>query len=105
MSNYAWMITRDHLSEGDDNFTSEVGTQGPRNADLDLVRRLDAGEGKTFRMYDDDGELYYTGRQVVSDESAWDDEAVVAAPLDDFGAPGAGATLIRWNGHPEWEIG
>jgi len=40
-----------------------------------------------FRMFDDGGELYYEGFSI--DNSSFD-------PLDDFGAPNAGATEIKY---------
>jgi hypothetical protein len=93
---YAWRITRDILAEGDgDGFESEVGVTGPRNAPPELLTELDKGHGRAFRIYDDDGEHYYTGRIVFSDDEAGlGDEAF--GPLWDFGAPNAGATEIRY---------
>lgn len=56
--------------------------------DKDLVIR--------FRMYDDDGILYYEGRA---------DEDTSFEPLDDFGMPNAGCTYIKyWNDDEQkWE--
>lgn len=96
---YAWIITEDHLAEH--NSDSEVGVHGPRDVSDENVARLLKGEGDTFRMYDDDDELYYTGRLVVSGNLTHDDEVACFGPLDDFGMPNAGCTSIRWPGHPE----
>lgn len=53
-------------------------------------------EGWAFRMYDGDGELYYSGRLVVSGEATRDDEEAMFGPLQDYGTPNAGAVDIRW---------
>lgn len=102
---YAWMITKDHLFDGEGITGDEAGTSGPSNADPVLLERVRQGEGKTFRMWDDDGELYYTGRLITRADKYWGFEQIMAAPLDDFGTPNAGCTLIKWHGHPEWTIG
>lgn len=52
------------------------------------MKELKAGEGQRFRMYDDDGELYYDGR-IVGDYDGFE-------PLDDFGMPNVGCTNIRY---------
>lgn len=49
-----------------------------------------------FRMYDDDGYLYYEG---VSDDSETEDGF---APLDDYGMPNAGCTEIRYLRDGKW---
>jgi len=81
---YAWIIDGDDISEGQD-----IGTIGPFSAPKELVDRLNAGEGKAFQMFDDDGERYYTGRIV----GAYDE----LEPLDDFGTPNAGAVHIKYD--------
>ncbi len=103
MATYAWRITVDNLVEAgtSDPEESEVGVTGPRDAPAELLARLDRGEGHTFRMYDDDGILYYTGKAVWRDD-AGDHEDHLVGPLRDFGSPNAGAVLIRWHGKPDW---
>lgn len=104
----AWTITRDHLEDADQ--TGSKWTSGPSNISERQSAMLTAGaplvdgyERHVFRMYDDDGILYYTGRAVFPAEAqAFSDEPLVA-PLYQFGAPDAGATLITWQGHPDWE--
>lgn len=97
MSSYAWIITRDHLNEADPEFwnnsegRSDVGTIGPRNATPEQIAALESGKGETFRMYDDDGELYYTGLFLGDSRS---EDAL--GPLDDYGTPNAGCTEIRF---------
>lgn len=117
-SGYAWIITKDHLAECEGHESTdgpignvvycdgscnrgEAGITGPSTATEEDLARLKAGKGDTFKMYDDDGELYYTGRLVVSGETTHDDEEACIGPLDDFGMPNAGCTEIRWPGHPE----
>jgi hypothetical protein len=90
-STYAWIITRDYLAEEDGGLMPEKGTTGPRDAPDAMLAQLAAGEGTPFRLYDDDGELYYDGRLIGDSES---EDAF--GPLDDFGRPNAGATEIRY---------
>lgn len=90
---YAWTITKDTLADPNDKpgtNLNAVGVIGPRNTDKtheEIVK-----EGKAFRMYDDDGELYYEGR-IMGEYDGFE-------PLDDFGTPNAGATEIKY-----WENG
>ena len=119
MSNtkHAWIITEDSLyeslkSDETDNsvptFTNEAGTSGPHNAPVTLLNGL--GDPMSdiyrasyeFRMYDDDGELYYIGR-LASIDAEPDNDALMA-PLYDFGGPNAGAVLIKYRNHPKWTI-
>lgn len=105
---YAWLITKDHTADEDDEpgtNANAIGITGPSTATPEDLARLEAGEGDTFEMYDDDGEKYYTGRLVVSGELTHDDEEACSGPLDDYGTPNAGATEIRWPGHPDRNIG
>lgn len=80
---YAWLITRDCVSEGKDK-----GTIGPRGCTL--TSEEITAVGIRFRLLSDDGELYYEGLY-----SGPDDETLFA-PLDDFGMPNAGATTIQY---------
>lgn len=106
---YAWTITRDHLATADE--TGDKWITGPCDVTNAQIAMLTAGaplaegyERHIFRMYDDDGELYYTGRAVFrADDVPTHDEAV-SAPLLDYGAPAAGASRITWHGHPGWEV-
>lgn len=105
MAEYAWLITKDHLFDGATNQTAnpewqmpdEAGTTGPSDATPEQLAALADNQGHVFRMYDDDGILYYSGR-MVGDPSEYSD-----GPLRDFGGPNAGAVLIKWAGHPEWD--
>ena len=90
MSKYAWTITKD--SDNDE----AVGTIGPNDATPEQVTSLNEGNGETFKMFDDDGELYYTGK-IIGDYDGFE-------PLDDFGTPNAGATEIKYkNKEGKWE--
>lgn len=92
---YAWIIDQEHL--GDE--PGAVGRQGPRDADLALIALLDSGEGEAFRILDDDGELYYSGRIVFASPCGDEDDL---APLHDFGGPNAGATEIQYCESGTW---
>lgn len=54
------------------------------------------GYTNAFRMYDDDGELYYSG---------WAKPDTEFDPLEDFGTPNAGCTSISYYSHTKliWE--
>ena len=82
MSKYAWIITEDKI------FGEDVGIKGPRLIDTKLEKLLKAREGTEFKMFDDDGGLYYAGK-IVGDFGGFE-------PLDDFGMPNAGCTSIAY---------
>lgn len=81
---YGWKITHDYLDNG-----AAVGIVGPRGISDEDRLGLDRGRGHRWRMYDDDGELYYAGL-FVGDPADW------FGPLDDFGEPAAGAVRIDY---------
>jgi hypothetical protein len=89
MSSYAWVITRDHISEPP---ACDAGTQGPRDATATQLQAASKA-GTPFKMYDDDGILYYEGRCWSEDGTDSEDGF---GPLDDFGTPNAGCTEIRY---------
>lgn len=95
----AWIITKDHLSDGPADEFNRVGFEGPRNAPESLLAQLRKGGGHHFRMYDDDGILYYEGRATWS---ATDVEEGAYGPLGDLGMPDAGCVRIDYTGHPEF---
>ena len=90
MSAYAWIVTADHIFDPEFDTRPVVGVMGPSTAPEALIEGPQAGAGEPFSMYDDDGEHYYDGR-IIGDFEGLE-------PLDDFGAPYAGATEIRING-------
>lgn len=114
MANYAWMITRDFLADGE-HITSEEGVIGPSDASDIQIQSLKSGLAGhyRFRMYDGDGELYYEGwiifkyglaGEVKIDARDGIPYPIVVAgipeegfgPLDDFGRPNAGCVEIRY---------
>lgn len=104
---YAWIIDTDHIASTDEpegTNCNAKGLMGPRAADKTLIEALKAGKGLQFKMYDDDGELYYTGRG-IADKDDQESEDFCYGPLGDFGTPNAGAVLIKWTNHPEWNCG
>jgi len=78
---YAWVIDKNYV----DDFEN---VSGPSGAEKLLMDKLRAGDGQKFRMFDGDGELYYTGR-VVGEFEGFE-------PLDDYGMPNAGCTEIHY---------
>lgn len=81
---YRWMITKDHVFNPECDWHSRIGIEGPHNPYEGFENR------STFKMYDDDGELYYEG--VIFGKYDGDE------PLYDFGMPNSGCTKIRLNG-------
>ncbi len=100
-ADYAWIIDIDHLpdlcSPEGTNYNA-VGVRGPHDAGDNALCTLADGFGEQFRIYDDDGELYYTGR-IAGDYEGFE-------PLDDFGGPNAGATDIKYLNKKtgKWEL-
>lgn len=83
-----WTVTHDYL---DDKPASVVG---PHNATMTSEQIATHPDRVAFRMYDDDGELYYRGFLVGDD---------LHAPLDDYGMPNAGCTSIKVLEKGKWE--
>lgn len=97
MSSYAWIITwcdRELFNPAD-----TIGAIGPREVTFEqeeLLRMAAAAGGKHFRMYDDDGTLYYEG-WIIGDHEGFE-------PLDEFGTPDGGASEIHYrNDEGTWE--
>jgi hypothetical protein len=85
---YRWIITRDHLAEpGTTQGTNQnaVGVVGPHDASEEIT-----DNEAEFKIFDSDGELYYTGKLFGEYEGF--------EPLDDYGRPNAGASEIHING-------
>jgi hypothetical protein len=114
-TNFAWVITTDHLYKAHETLYKEIniaddsGKVGPSEAPDSLTEFLTQGMDSdksvktyTFRMYDDDGILYYTGKLATYADKPSDD--ALLAPLADFGKPNAGAVLIKYHGHSEWTM-
>lgn len=105
---HAWIISTEHSAITDSGRNEKGGTMGPRRAPKELQQALlenttPVGFSRfVFRMYDDDGILYYTGTLITDDPG---DEEACYAPLGDYGTPNAGAIEIRYAGHPEMDCG
>lgn len=100
---YGWIITTDHIadaSEPEGTNSNAKGVKGPHNLDPAIEAQLDAGKGRAFRIKDDDGELYYTGRIITPREEVGGE--MDFAPLDDFGKPNAGAVEIWYRINNKW---
>ncbi len=87
---YGWLI---NSATEDVDDQDAVGTLGPGNIGGPMIDKLRAGEGSRFRIFDDDGILYYEGRGLACRG---------LEPLEDFGTPNAGATRIDWQEGPTW---
>lgn len=81
---YGWIITWANHEFLD---IEEVGTMGP--SDVTFTAEELKAKGRYFKMYDDDGEHYYSGYLLGGDGFE---------PKDDFGEPNAGCTEIRYKG-------
>jgi len=95
---YGWIIDVDMIKDDGakpGTNANATGLTGPRDISPEHERLLKEGAGTKFRMKDDDGEVYYTGRIIGRDRSF--------DPLDDFGTPNAGATSIEYLEQGEWE--
>ena len=88
---YGWIIDHDHLFANDPSYNA-AGTIGPQNipAGYQQTLRTNRAAGNAFRIYDDDGVKYYSGRYLGPDA----DE--MFGPLNDFGQPNAGAIRIDY---------
>ena len=86
-----WTITKD-LTDGCGEPSAE-GVVGPSGAKLSASEIMSHPKAKDFRMYDDDGVLYYEGTLLGNNEFA---------PLDDFGGPNAGCTRIDVLENGKW---
>jgi len=69
---------------------------GPNKVSKELFEQLKKGEGKEFRMLDDDNKVYGQGK-IIGEETGFE-------PLDDYGTPGLGCTQIQYkNDKNKWE--
>lgn len=100
---YAWMIDTDKIADPEEEApcnSNAVGMMGPRDAPQELLDMLKKGIGRRFKMYDDDGELYYEGIiLVVEDINDIPTDSLSETyfgPLQDFGTPNAGAVHIKY---------
>ena len=96
-----WAITKVISSSLDQD---EIKNWGPRNTKF--TREEIETKGVSFRMFDDDGELYYEGKffdPSMESPDSLGEEAF--KPLDDFARPNAGCTEIRYKNSKtnKWE--
>jgi hypothetical protein len=97
-SEYAWIVNYDHLDH------ERVCVIGPHNCteaqrEILMHPRTNSDKLAKFRIYDDDDELYYSGYFLGDAESEF-----AFGPLDDYGAPNAGAVYIQYEtASGEWE--
>lgn len=89
--NYEWWITRDHLWREGDSTPNRADVSGPYGAHHSMLEIVQAG--RKFRMRDDDRILVYEGWMAVFGD---DSEVTGFEPLDDFGMPDAGCTIIEY---------
>jgi hypothetical protein len=82
---YGWIITAVHDDED-----YGPGKKGPRDITPEIEDQLDHGQGLLFQMLTDDGELIYEGRYIGPDDET------LFAPLDDYGEPNYGCTVIKY---------
>ena len=90
-----WTITKDHIADPGAKQPSNanaVGIVGPRSSTLTAEQIIAHPQGRKFCMKDGDGDVYYEGIMVITNDGD-DDEF---GPLDDFGRPNAGATDIEY---------
>lgn len=92
----AFIIDKDHIADPEarpGTYNNAVGLVGPRSYEGDGMELT-----IPFRMRDDDRELYYEGRVdlLTYEENPFQ-------PLDCFGEPNAGATIIEYkDAHGQW---
>lgn len=87
---YGWIIDKDFIDGTD------AGIMGPSDISPLIRVKLLSGQGRKFRMLDDDGEVYYNGRVIGDLDDGGD-------PLTDFGGPNAGCTLYEERIDGCWE--
>lgn len=85
-----WRITKDNLADPKD----KPGTNSNAVGLTSTIFRDIVPLPHKFRMLDDDGEVYYEG--FCNRESF--------QPLDDFGMPNAGCTMIEYQNNGKWEL-
>ena len=92
---YKWIITKDHTANPEDKPGTNMNAVGVSYSETDSDGFVTLINKTEFRMYDDDKNLYFEGF-IYGDFDGFE-------PLDDFGAPKAGATTIflfeknKWN--------
>ncbi len=96
-----WTITIDNQADKGakpGTNANAVGIVGPSGATMTHEEIKTHPRRLTFRMLDDDKEVYYCGYAVAED--ALDDPF---SPLDDFGMPNAGCTELQYLEDGAWK--
>lgn len=106
---YAWKLTYDHLDHVRDDTAGPYGINPALEARLDTAIKMgreryyreNSGDDRSplvawFKIYDDDGVIYYTGVRTGVESDAFFRSEEGFEPLDDYGTPNAGATEIRY---------
>jgi hypothetical protein len=100
-----WTITKDHIKEEGEpegSYQNARTIVGPRNATLSHEEIVAHKDGQKFRLYDDDGNLYYDGVLVdCEDDEDYGDEGIFR-PLNEFGTPNAGAVILKVKEGRKW---
>lgn len=89
-----FIITQDKVS---DQGESQVGHVITRGLQPELHDRLGRGEGKRFRLLDDDGIVYFHGKCIATDEGSEEE----FFPLE-WASWYAGATEIQYKERYRW---
>ena len=79
-----WIITKDHIEDG---AAVDTGSSRWEEEAKEWWNNYKDHLPVRFKMYDDDGELYYEGRMEIEDFH----------PLDDFGMPNSGCTELWYS--------
>lgn len=85
-SKYSWLITWNNLD------CKKTQITGPSNCDEKEALKLELHpHAKSFKMYDDDGEHYFTGKYLGPDGEQ------MFGPLDDFGRAYGCTEIWYWD--------
>jgi len=91
-----WTITKDHFADQNARPATNcnaAGIVGPRGATMTAEEIVGNANRTAFKMYTDDKELVYEGYLVGDNEFA---------PLDHFGGPNFGCTMISVRKGRKW---
>jgi hypothetical protein len=85
-----WIVTKDYIGDNipEGSKFEKVEIIGPRGCTLSASELI---KGHPFKMFDDDGNLYYFGF-LFGDKESEDG----FFPLDHYGTPNAGCTYIQY---------
>ena len=88
MKAFGWVITKDHINDGEsEGYGRTMGAREPGP-----IRDHITKNGQAFRLFDDDGELYYEGRFLMGENHTGFE------PLD-WAMNNAGCTEIKFYEH------